>query len=334
MGATGETHISDIIVPEIFTPYMMERSLNQSAFFSSGVMTPVAAIESFLRGGGRTAEIPYWKDLTGTVDVPVEDTDMTIYPISTGHMHVRRQVREKAWGSNNVSDALAGADPYEAILNRVSGYWSEAFDDLTIYSVRGCMLDNVNDNSSDLVLDISETLAQNATADNKISSEATIDAVMKQGDKFKEIVAVAIHSAVYATLVKNDLIDYRPDSTGSLVIPYYMGLRLIVSDNMYRVAAGTGYKYHSYFFKAGAIGWSEYAGPYKTTEVWRNPLRGGGVDVLITRRQFAIHPLGFSWEATETTEISPADAVLYAETSWSRPFSAKNAGVVTLISNM
>jgi hypothetical protein len=333
MGATGETHISDVVVPEVFTPYMLERSLNQNRFFQSGVMTPVPAIDMFLRGGGRTAEIPYWKDLTADIDVPVEDTDMTIYPITSGHMHVRRQVRERALGSNDVSAALAGDNPYEAILQRISGLWAKALEDLAIYSVRGCMLDNVDGDSSDLVHDISIADGDNATDDNKISSTATIESVMKQGDEFQSIVAVAMHSMVYKTLVDNDLIDYKADSEGRLVIPYYMGLRLIVSDNMYRVASTTGYKYHSYFFKAGALGWGSYAGPYKEVEIWRNPLKGGGVDVLITRRQFAIHPLGFSWEASETTEISPTDAVLYAETSWDRPFAAKNTGVVALITN-
>lgn len=329
----AETKIADVIIPEVFTPYMLEGSLNQNRFFQSGIMQVVPQLGQFLAGGGKTFNIPYWKDLTGVTDVPAEDSDDTVNNISSDKMIGIRQIRVKDWGANDLAAAFAGSDPAGAIAERVVGFWAKAMEDLLIYTIRGVIADNVANDSSDLVYDISVADAANATADNKISSSATIQSVLKQGDRFADIVGVAVHSAVYATLLDNDLIDFRPDSEGKLVIPYYMGLRLVVSDNIYCVAAGSGYKYHSYFFKAGAVGFDSYGGPIKEVELYRNPYRGGGMDVLFTRRQFCIQPLGFSWKKASNTAVSPSDADLYAGTSWDRLYELKNTGVVALISN-
>ena len=245
-----------------------------------------------------------------------------------------RQLREKAWGANDLSAAFAGSDPYTAIGQRVSGFWGKALEDLLIYEIRGIMNSNAQDNASDLINDISIADGAAATDANKISATSTIDAVMKQGDMFQDITTIAIHSAVYATLVKNNLIDYIKDSQQNMVFPTYMGLRLIVSDNMYRVAAGGGYKYHSYLFKAGSIGFGSYGGPFQEVETYRNPTVGGGLDVLYTRRQFCIAPLGFTWDKAANTAVSPSDADLYDKDSWGRKYDVKNTGVVCLISNL
>lgn len=330
----AETKIANVIIPEVFGPYVMERSLNQNRFYASGIMTQVPQLAGFLANGGKTFNVPYWKDLSGSLDVPSETVDITVNDIASDKMVAIRQVREKAWGANDLSAMFAGDDPYQAIANRVTGFWAKAMEDLLLYSIRGVIADNVANDSSSLVVDISTEDGNNATAANLISATKTIETIMKMGDEFGNMTAVAMHSAVYATLLKNDLIDFVQDSTQTLQIPTYMGLRIIVSDNMYKVAGGTsGYKYHTYFFRSGAIGYGEYAGPIKPVEVLREPKRGAGVDILIMRKQFIIHPLGFSWVKSTNTAITPADADLYATTSWDRLYNVKNTGVVCLVTN-
>ena len=329
----ADTRLADVVVPEVFLPYILERSINLNRFYQSGVMTPLASIEEALKGGSYTFDIPFWKDLTGSTAVPSETVADSVVAITSDKAIVRRQIRHKVWGANSLSAALSGDDPMQAIGNRVANFWAKAFEDLTIYSCRGVFDAVVEDNSSDAVKDISIALGQNATSDNLISSESTIDAVLTQGDHWDELVGIAMHSAVYATLLKNDLIDFIPDSQGKLNIPVYMGLKVIVSDNMYRVSAGTGYKYHSYLFKAGAIGFGSYGGPIKEVEMYRDPYYGSGLDILFTRRQFAIAPLGYSWTMASDTGITPTDANLYDDDSWTRVFNLKNTGIVCLISN-
>lgn len=330
----AETRITNIIVPEVFAPYMMERSLNESKFFSSGVMFSNAELASMLAGGGKTFNLPYWKDLTGSTDVPSETVADTVNEITTAKMIARRQIRHKAWGANALSAALAGSDPIDAIGARVAGFWAKAFDDLVLYTVRGVVADNIANDSSDLVVNIASEDGNNATSANKISAAKTIEAVMKMGDQYDKFTAIAVHSAVYQTMLSNDLIDFIVDSKQSLSVPFYMGLRVIIWDNMPAIAGSTsGYKYHSYLFKGNSIAFAEFAGPIMPVEVDRDPSKGSGIDILYTRRQFGIHPEGFSWVMSSDTGITPTDAELYTATSWDRVYNKKNTGIVAVISN-
>jgi len=192
-----------------------------------------------------------------------------------------RQTRHKAWGANAPSAALSGANPVEAIGARVAGFWAKNFQDNLIYNIRGCLADNVANDSSDLVVDISQAQGSTATSANKISATKTIEAIMKQGDRFAEMTAIAVHSVVYQTMLQNDLIDFVKDSASSVMIPYYIGLRVIVDDGMPVIAGGTdGYIYHSYLFKPGAIGFGENPSSIVPVETFRDPSKGSGSDIL------------------------------------------------------
>lgn len=327
----AETKITDIIVPDVFSPYIAERSLNQSRFFQSGIIQQNAQIAANLLGGGKTFTIPFWKDLTGDTAIPSETVAAQVNNIGTDQMVVRRQIREKAWGANDLAAAFAGADPFEAIGARVAGFWAAAIDNLTILTARGVIANNIDADSSDLVVDI--TTDGTVTSANKISAPKTIEAVMKQGDRFDEIVGIAIHSAVYATLVGSDLVDFIPDSEGKLSIPMYMGLRVIVSDSLPADVSGANTEYHSYLFKDGAIGYGSAAGAIMETEVDRDPSKGAGIDILYTRRQFGLAPIGMSWVMASDTGISPSDAELIHANSWDRVYDKKNTGIVCIISN-
>lgn len=331
----NETRIADIVEPEVFAPYIMERSLNQNRFFQAGVIQKSAQITALLGGGGKIFTLPYWKDLSGATDVPSETVETEINGISSDKMVARRQIREKAWGSNDLSAAIAGDDPYAAIGDRVSGFWAKADENALIYTLRGVFAGNAKDNESDLIVDISVASGTDTTSANKISAKKTIEAIMKMGDAFDEIAAVAVHSIVYQTLLESDLIDFVADSEGKLTIATYMGLRLIVSDNLPVITtSGLATKYHSYFFKSGAAAYGENSGgAIIPVEVARKPGIGGGTDVLYTRKQFALHPLGFSWEMASDTGITPTDANLIHEDSWNRVYDKKNTGVVAVISN-
>jgi hypothetical protein len=282
----AETRLTDIIIPEVFYPYIMEKSLNLNPFFQAGIIAQSPQIVDFLGGGGKTSNIPYWQDLSGDADVPSETVADTVNEIGTDKMIVIRQIRHKAWGANALSAALSGADPMGAIGDRVAGFWAKYFQTNLIHCLTGIMADNAADDSSDLIVDISTETGSAATAANKISATKTIEALMKMGDHFSEMSAIAVHSTVYATMVQNDLIDYVKDSTTSALIPYYVGLRVIVCDDMPKTAGTTdGYKYTSYLFKPASVGFGENPSKIIPVELYRNPTVGSGLDELYTRRQ-------------------------------------------------
>jgi len=328
----AETKLSDVIVPTVFDPYVSERSIHLNKFFQAGVLVQSPVLFDKLAGGSNTFNFPFWKDLSGDSEILDETNPMTVNEITADKMIARRQLRGKAWGATDLAAQLSGDNPIQAIGDRVAQYWATQYEKLLTLTVRGIIADNVANDSSDLVVDISIDNATSATAANKISAEKTIDAVLKQGDHFSEVYAIAVHSTVYSTLLKNDLIDYVQDSRSNLLIPKYMGLNIVVDDDLPVIAVTGGYKYHSYLFKQGAIAFAENPGKYVANEAYRDP-KGIGVDSLYTRRQFCIHLLGFSWVLSPDTATSPSDAQLYTLGSWDRVYSAKNAGVIALISN-
>lgn len=329
----AETRLEDVIVPSVFDRYVMERSLALNAFYTSGILVQNPVIYQNLAGGSKTFTIPFWKDLSGDSEVLTETSDMTVNNVTSDKMIVRRQLRGKSWGYNDLAAQLSGDDPAGAIADRVASYWASEKQKLLVCAMRGIIADNVANDSGDLVVDISTEDGDNATSANKISAEKTIDAIMKQGDRFKEMTALAVHSIVYTTLVKNDLIDYITDSASKVVIPTYLGMKVIVDDNLPVIAgSSSGYKYHSYLFKQGAIGYAENIGRFVASEVERKKA-GIGIENLYTRSQFAFAPAGFSWVMSNDTATSPSNADLYAAASWDRVFNAKNTGIIALISN-
>ena len=60
------TRLSDAIVPEVFFNYMLKKTETKSNIFQSGVMRKDADLAKKLAGGGRTFNVPFWKDLDDT----------------------------------------------------------------------------------------------------------------------------------------------------------------------------------------------------------------------------------------------------------------------------
>ena len=62
------TKRSDIIIPELFTPYVSEQTTQRDAFLASGVVQPMAELNA--TEGGDFVNIPNWKaDLAGDFEV-------------------------------------------------------------------------------------------------------------------------------------------------------------------------------------------------------------------------------------------------------------------------
>lgn len=329
----AETQLTNVIVPSIFTGYTLEPSIYKSRFFASGAIVENPGISGLLAGGGTTFNLPYWKDTAGgSGDVPSESVATTVNNATTGKQVTRRQLREKAWGANDISQIFAGDDPMAALNARVGGYWSQAYDQLAISTIRGVVADNIANDSGDLVNDISG----GAGAAAIISDSAVIDAQAKLGENGTvsagdlnggAFAAILVHPATYAVLRKADLIDFVPISGQERPLEFYMGMRVIVDRNAYVNST----VYDSYILKNGALQFGQTSTGYMPTELYRDPSTGFGIDKLYTRRVFAMHPMGWQWtENTVTGGLSPSDANLVLAANWDRAYNAENSGIVVL----
>lgn len=313
------TKISDVIVPEVFNPYVAERTAALSAFFNSGVVQTIEGLTTAGVTGGSEIKLPFFQDLTGAEEILSDSASLSVNALSTAQDVAVLHARGKAWGANDLAKALSGSDPMAAVADLVAGYWARRLQ-ATLVSTLGGALGASNMTAN--VHDISEEEGSAAV----ISGSTFIDAAQSLGDNAEKLVAVAMHSATNAALAKADLIAYERDSTGAATVQTFMGKRVIVDDSL-PVETGV---YTSYLFGEGAVGYGDAGAPVPT-ETDRDAL--AGEDILITRRHFILHPLGVSWTPGEgvPSATTPSNTELADGDNWSRVWEAKNVRIVQFV---
>jgi len=55
--------LSDAIEPTVFSQYSSVETMQKSAFYGAGVLRADSDLAAKLGGGGRTFNVPFWKDL-------------------------------------------------------------------------------------------------------------------------------------------------------------------------------------------------------------------------------------------------------------------------------
>lgn len=309
------TALSDVIVPEVFNPYVIERTAEKIAFYQSGVIRPIS---EFTIAKGKTVELPFWQDLTGSDNVWDDTSDITLNKITTAQDTAVVLTREKAFGSTDLSQAMIGEDPMAAIAELVSGFWARAYQSTLLSTVKGALA------ASDMTGNVLDISALSGAASN-IDGESFIDATHKLGDSSDRLTDIAMHSATMASLLKNDLIDFIPDSEGKLTIRVFQGRRVHIDDGM----PAQGGVYTSYLFGRGVIGFVDEM-VENANEPWRHPEKNGGTDALYTRRKFVMHPRGVRWSPGSGIPVSatPSNAELATGTNWDRVYESANIPIV------
>ena len=326
----SETRLTNAQIDlEVFNAYSIEPSIYRSRFYNSGAMVLNGKMSEMLSGNGESYTLPFWKDTAGsTGDVPIEGTDATVNALTSGKQTFRKQVRNKVWGSNDLVKVFSGSDAVEFAKTKVVPYWAQAFDQLSIKSIIGVLANNAADDSGDLINDIS-ALAGTAAY---FSDNAVIDAQALLGENGvigasgSDFAAILVHPATYAYMRKLDLIDYEPVSYQERPMAFYMGMTVIVDRNAPLDSAD----YSSILLKNGAFQFGLSSSGYIPTEMDRKPLDGFGIDELITRRTFAIHPVGFAAVESGFAGITPTDAELILTGAWNRVFNAENCPFVSV----
>jgi len=324
--AAGTTAISDVVVPEIFTPYVQQLTEEKSRVISSGVAVVDEFMSSLLAGGGLTFNLPSWRDLDNDTENVSTDDATTSSPnkIGTSQEIGVRLSRNQSWSSYDLTAALAGSDPQAAIANRVADYWARRLQTAFIATMNGVIADNSAAPSGsehvqdDLQNDISGGSYVAGVTD--FSAEAFLDTALTMGDSMEDLVAVAVHSVVYNRMQKNNLIDFIPDARGEVMIPTFLGRTVIVDDGVPR----TGNIYDTWLFGAGQtrIGLSA---PKVPTEVERKPDAGtgGGQEVLYSRVEWMLHPVGHKYAGTAPNggpgNAATSNNLAHAD-SWERVF--------------
>jgi hypothetical protein len=312
-----KTIITDVIVPSVFNPYVVERTAELSAFYQSGIIERSEQLDTLARAGGKLINMPYWQDLDGADEVLDDETALTVGKISASKDVAALLARGRAWSVNDLAKALSGDDPMAAIGDLVAAYWARRFQAILIATLNG-VFGNTATGMDGNIHDIS---AESTAATRSIAAGTTVDALYKLGDANQRLTGFAMHSATVAKLTKDDLIETIPGSEGKPTIKYFLS-KPVVEDDGLPVANGV---YTTYIFGQGAFGWGEGAAPVPT-ETDRDSLAGD--DILINRRHFILHPRGVAFQNNQVSGPTPSNTELADYRNWLRVYESKNVRIV------
>ena len=312
------TTLSDVIVPELFNPYVINRTMELSALFQSGIVAHSPQFDALASEAAPVHNMPFFEDLTGDSEAVIEGKDLTANKI-TSNKDVSTTIRRAMmWSATDLSAALAGKDPMEAIGSLVAGFWARDMQKELVNELKGVFACDTMENH---VLDVSGGSGKAAN----ISASSFIDALQLLGDAQSQLTAVAMHSATKSYLKKQNLIETERDST-DVEFDTYQGRRVIVDDG----CPAEGGVYTTYLFGAGAVAYGNGSPTgFVATEIDRDKKKGSGVDYLINRRTFILHPRGVAFKnkvranAENVTREELADA-----TNWARVYEPKQIRMV------
>ena len=327
------TTLSDVIVPQLFTPYVINRTMEQSNLVNSGIIVNNSEFDTLASQASPLVNMPFFEDLTGESEAVTEGTDLTAAGISSKQDVAAIIRRAKMWSATDLSAALAGKDPMEAIASLVASFWARDMQKELVAILAG-IFGSYTDTSNtvtplkDNILDISG----GSGAAAKWSGSAFIDAEQLLGDNKTALTGVMMHSATEAALKKQNLIETVQPSN-DVAFGLYQGKRVIVDDGCPVTGNGSNQVFSTFLFGQGAIalGNGSPVG-FVPTETDRDKKKGSGIDYLINRRTSILHPRGiqFTSKSVANTKTGPTREELKDAKNWNPVYEHKQIRIVEL----
>lgn len=338
------TQLGNAVVGEIYDTYTGVDNPETSAFVQSGVAQRLATLDAEFTHNGKIVHVPFWNDLDHDAEPNISDdseTPATPLNVAAGEMIARKLFINQTWKAADLVNEIVQSNPMTRIKNRTDAYWQGAFERYIIACLVGVYGDNIANDNSDMVNDIAGSLNSDVSATTLFSREAMVNAAFTSGDKFDDYVAIAVHSMVYARMVKNDDIVFVKPSAGTMLIPTFLGRQVIVDDLLpHTDAAGTNpgdtaASYTSILFGRGVVGFG-MGTPARPSFVKLEEMQGngGGAEILGERKHWIIHPYGYAFGSVSIGGVSPSKAELAEAQQWNRVVaSRKNIPLAYLITN-
>ena len=338
---------NDVIIPEIFTPYLIEATTVRNSFLTSGVVTALDALN--VTEGGDKVTIPNWKaDLSGDAERLTDSTSLT-----PGKITADKQIgvvlhRGRAWESRDLARLAAGSDPMGAIGAKVADYIANQQQKDMIATLQGVFgalgSSNAGAAFAGLSVDASGSGETNLGPRQIAAAEALL---LEDSDK---LAAIVMHPLVYADLKERKAIDYVTATdarvtassiaagsitalnafggsvaaayTNNTQIPFYMGMRVIRSKDVPTSGTGSTTKYACYVMASGAVATGQQAA--LRSEVDRDILAKS--DAMSIDWHNVYHPLGSRYIGA----ANPLTSDLATVGNWEKVFETENIGIVRL----
>lgn len=324
------TTLQDVIVPELFNPYVINRTMELSALVQSGIIENNSEFDALASQAAPTINMPFFEDLTGESEQVIEGNDLEDNKITSNKDVAAIIRRAKMWSATDLSAALAGSDPMAAIATLVAQFWSRDMQKELVALLNGVFGTIPAGEEGEPVAEtrlesnLHDISGKSGNAANW-SGNSFIDAEQKLGDAKAQLTGICMHSATEAYLKKQNLIETVQPSN-DVAFGTYQGKRVIVDDGC---PAENGV-YTTYLFGNGAIalGNGNPAG-FVPTETDRAKRKGSGIDYLINRKTMILHPRGVAWQNANVAKTEgPSRLEIADPVNWKPVYEPKQIRIV------
>lgn len=321
--------IRDLYVPEIFNRYFIEENTKVNALIKSGIVQPDAQLDVLAERGGKSISLPFFNTLEGDDEVLGVDKELSPATVKSSMDACSLQLRGKSWKVSDLESSISGEDVMKAVTQQVGDYWAGVEQKMLLNILEGVFgAESMESNIYTAKLDTAGLSAKEAKTLQEagevgvISAREFIKAKNKMGDNARKLTAVVMHSDTFAELEAQNLIQYIPNSEGVVEFPRYLNKEVIIDDECPVDEHGV---YTTYLFGTGAIARGE-GRPETPSEIGRN--HRSGVDELVTRRHFILHPRGVKFKADGVSGDAPSNEDLKNPENWERVYNPKNVRIV------
>ena len=324
------TTLQDVIVPELFTPYVVNRTMELSALVQCGIIANNSEFDTLASQASPLVNMPFFEDLTGESEQVIEGEDLDDNKITSNKDVAAIIRRAKMWSATDLSAALAGSDPMAAIVSLVAGFWARDMQKELVAILKGIFgtvpagEEGTPPAETRLASNLLDISGKSGAAANW-SGAAFIEAEQRLGDAKAQLTGICMHSATEAYLKKQNLIDQIQPSN-DVGFGTYQGKRVIVDDGC---PAENGV-YTTYLFGNGAValGNGNPVG-FVPTETDRAKRKGSGVDYLINRKTMILHPRGVQFtNANAAKTEGPSRTELADPSNWKPVYEPKQIRIV------
>lgn len=309
--------IKALFVPEVFNRYITEQNVKTNRLIKSGIMSNDARLNALAERGGKSINMPFFKQLGGDDELLTVDNGLTPGAMEAGMDVATLIMRGRAFDIFDLESSLSGEDVVGECASMIAEYWNGRKQTTLMAILEGVF------KSPSMETNIYKAGGPKAKTIAKIDGASFIQAKNKLGDKSDALEAVIMHSAVFAELETQNLIAYIPNSQGVVEFPTYMGKKVIVDDEC-QYDAETGV-YNTYLFGRGAIGYGQGRAQVPS-EIGRDHLKG--IDTLVHREHYLMHPRGVKFTNANVAKESPTNAELKDGANWERVYEPKNVKIV------
>ena len=167
----AETHLKDMIIPEVFNTYVRNNSMKTNNLINSGIVQTDDWLDDRLTQPGTKITIPYINDLDGLADNWTDDKDIDVDNLTSGSQIGMKFYQTKAFGRTDLSTVMSGAPISDQIASRFSFFWNTSAQAM-LFSILKGMFQN-DDIANSKVLDLT---AQSPT-DSEFSAKGFIAAL-------------------------------------------------------------------------------------------------------------------------------------------------------------